>query len=301
MTQQTVASAADLSALRLRQRSWWQESDLVRRLRRRPGAILGLTILTLLVLSAMFAPMLTPYQPLEPDPFAAFQEPSAAHWFGTDQLGRDIFTRVLYGGRVSLQVGLISVGIAASIGIVAGMLAGFYEGRLDTGIMRIIDVMLAFPNLLLALVIVATLGTGIFKVMIAVGIAAIPTYTRLVRASVLSTKQQAYIEAARTVGAFDLRIMARHILPNIFAPVLVLSTLGVATAILAGASLSFLGLGAQPPAAEWGLMLSQGRDYLRFAWWLTTFPGLAIMLAVLAINLVGDGLRDALDPRLRTL
>ena len=301
MAGRTVASTAELTQVGPQRRSWWQESELLRRLRRSWGALAGLVVLCLLVLSAVFAPVLAPYEPLEPDPFAAFSGPSAKHPFGTDNLGRDILSRVLYGGRISLRVGLVSVAIAASIGIVAGLLAGFYGGWLDTIIMRIIDIKLAFPSLLLALVIVATLGQGIYKVMIAVGIAAVPTYTRLVRSSVLSARQQPYIEAARTIGATDLRIMLQHILPNIFAPVLVLSTLGVATAILAGASLSFLGLGAQPPAAEWGLMLSQGRDHLRIAWWMTTFPGLAIMLAVLAINLLGDGLRDALDPRLRTL
>ena len=300
MTQQ-MATTAELRQVAAQRRNWWQDSYVLRRLRRSWGAMVGLGILLLLVMSATFAPAITRYEPLEPDPFAAFSGPSSNHWFGTDQVGRDIFSRVVYGGRISMRVGLISVGIAASIGIIAGLIAGFYGGWADTIIMRIIDIKLSFPGLLLALVIVATLGQGIFKVMIAVGIAAIPTYTRLVRGSVLSAKQMPYVEAARTIGAGDLRIMAQHLLPNIFAPVLVLATLGVATAILAAASLSFLGLGAQPPQAEWGLMLSQGRDHLRVAWWMTTFPGIAIMITVLAINLFGDGLRDALDPRLRTL
>jgi peptide/nickel transport system permease protein len=301
MVQGTTAATRDTTLALGRTRPWWQQSELVRRLSRSWGALIGSSLLLVLVVSAVLAPLIAPYDPTEPDPFAAYQGPSAAHLFGTDNLGRDILSRVLYGGQISLRVGLVSVGIAASIGVVLGLLAGFYQRWVDNVIMRLMDIKLAFPGLLLALVIVATLGQGIFKVMIAVGIAAVPTYVRLVRASVLSVKQQPYIEAARTIGAHDARLMMQHILPNIFAPVLVLSTLGVATAILAGASLSFLGLGAQPPAPEWGLMLSQGRDHLRIAWWMTTFPGLAIMLAVLAINLLGDGLRDALDPRLRTL
>ena len=300
MAQQMVVPAAELAPMAGRQRFWWQRSEVLRRLRRSWGAMVGLAVLCLMVLAAVFAPAIAPYEPLEPDAFAAFSGPSAKHLFGTDNLGRDILSRVLYGGRISLRVGLISVGIAASIGIVTGLMAGFYGGWTDTIIMRIIDIKLAFPGLLLALVIVATLGQGIFKVMIAVGVAAVPTYTRLVRGSVLAAKEQPYIEAARTIGATDARIMAQHILPNIFAPVLVLSTLGVATAILAGASLSFLGLGAQPPTPEWGVIVSDGRARLRTAWWITTFPGLAIAAAVLAINLVGDGLRDVLDPRLRS-
>ena len=297
MAQQIAVRVDELSPIAARQRFWWQRSEALRRLRRSWGAMIGLAVLCLLVLAAVFAPAIAPYEPLEPDAFAAFSGPSAKHLFGTDNLGRDILSRVLYGGRISLRVGLISVGIAASIGIVTGLMAGFYGGWTDTIIMRIIDIKLAFPGLLLALVIVATLGQGIFKVMIAVGVAAVPTYTRLVRGSVLAAKEQPYIEAARTIGATDARIMAQHILPNIFAPVLVLSTLGVATAILAGASLSFLGLGAQPPTPSWGADLATARRYIIDAPHFSVFPGLAIFFLVLALNLTGDGLRDIMDPR----
>ncbi len=217
----------------------------------------------------------------------------------TDHLGRDILSRLLYGARISLTLGLISVGIAATCGTLLGLVAGYYGGRVDLTAGVLIDVMLAFPGILLALGIVTVLRPGITNAMIAVGIAAIPTYTRLVRGSVLAAKNNVYVEAARVVGCRTPRILWLHILPNVLAPLIVLATLGAAQAILAGAALSFLGLGAQPPTPEWGLMLSEGRRYIRDAWWNSMFPGVAIMLTVLAINLLGDGLRDALDPRLK--
>ena len=270
---------------------------LLRRMLHNRGALLGGTILLALIVSAIGAPWLTARDPLEMNPPDRWLPPDAEHWFGTDNFGRDIFTRVLYGTRISLPMGLISVGLALAISLAAGLLAGYYGGRVDALVMRAVDVMLAFPGLLLALAIVATLGPNLENAMIAVGISAAPTFIRVVRAGVLSAREFDYVEAARATGAPDYIIMVRHILPNIIAPVIVLATLGVAGAMITGAALSFLGLGAKPPAPEWGAMLSEARNYLRLAPWTTTFPGLAIVVAALAINLLGDGLRDVLDPR----
>ena len=279
-------------------RSLWREA--LGRVRRNVGAMVGLIVVVCLVLVALAAPLLTHFDPVALAPMARLQPPNAAHWFGTDAFGRDIFTRVLYGGRVSLQVGFVAVAIALAIGVTLGLLAGYYGGWLDNGIMRIVDVMLAFPGILLALAIISILGPSLVNAMIAVGVSASPTYARVVRGSVLQAKEFAYIEAARQSGARAWRIILMHILPNILGPIVVIATLGIANAIIAGAALSFLGLGAQPPTAEWGLMLSDGRNYLRHAWWISTFPGLAIMITVLAMNLLGDGLRDAIDPRMKS-
>ncbi len=256
-------------------------------------------MLLVLVAAAIVAPLLTPYDPLAMSPAERLQPPSLRHPLGTDMFGRDVFTRVLFGARISLQTGLVSVAIAVGIGVSLGLVSGFYGGRVDRLLMRFVDLMLTFPGILLALVIIAILGPDLFNAMLAVGISASPTYARVVRASVLAAKGQSYVEAARAVGCRNGRIMLRHILPNALAPIIVLATLGVAGAIVSAAALSYLGLGVRPPTPEWGALLSEGRNYLRVAWWLTAFPGLAIMLAVLAINLVGDGLRDALDPQLR--
>lgn len=255
-------------------------------------------VLALLVLAAIFAPLVAPHDPLEQSA-TLLEAPSRAYPFGTDELGRDIFSRVIYGGRISLTVGLIAVAIAASFGTLLGLVAGFMGGALDSTLMRIIDVMLAFPGIILAILIMGTLGSSIVNVMIAVGIGAIPWYARTVRGSTLVVKQYDFVLAARASGASTQRLMLRHVLPNVLAPVIVLGTVGIAGAILAISGLSFLGLGAQPPSPEWGSMLSQSRIYLTRAWWITTFPGLAIMVSVLAINIIGDALRDALDPRLR--
>lgn len=230
---------------------------------------------------------------------AVMQPPSAEHWMGTDELGRDIFSRVIYGARISMQVGVIAVGIALTVGTLLGMLAGFLGGVVDTLIMRTMDVMLAFPGILLAIAIVAVLGPDLYNTMIAVGIAAIPVYARTARGSTLSVLEFDYVQAATALGASRLRVIFRYVLPNILAPLTVLATVGVATSILSAAGLSYLGLGAQPPTPEWGAMLSEARSYLRSAWWIATFPGLAIMVVVLAFNLFGDGLRDLFDPRLR--
>ncbi len=271
-----------------------------RQLRRNKGAMLSLVFIVILIATAILAPLLAPYDPLAVAVEEQLLPPSSAHWAGTDLFGRDIFSRLLFGARVSLLVGVVAVSIASVPGLILGLIAGYYGRWLDDIIMRLMDMMLAFPGILLALSIVALLGPGLPNAMIAVGIAGIPNYTRLVRGSVLATRRKQFVRAAGAVGCRSGRIVFRHILPNIFAPVLVLATLDVAWAILNASSLSFLGLGAQPPAPEWGAMLSEGRGYLRQAPWIATAPGLAIMLTVLSVNLLGDGLRDALDPRTRT-
>ncbi len=261
-------------------------------------AVAGLIVIAILVFLALFAPVIAPYDPIETSR-DALQSPSWDHLMGTDHIGRDIFSRVLYGGRISLQMGLVAVLIGSIAGTAIGLIAGTYGGVTDNIIMRGIDALMAFPGILLALAITAILGVGLFNAMIAVGIAWIPQFARLVRSSVLQVKEMPYVEAARSIGCGNIRLMTRHIFVNVTTPILVLATLGVASAILVGASLSFLGLGAQPPTAEWGAILSQGRQYMRQAWWIMTFPGIAITVTVMAANLVGDGLRDALDPRLK--
>jgi peptide/nickel transport system permease protein len=269
------------------------------RLRRTANIWIGSIILLVVIFLAVFAPILSSYNPLAVIPAERLKQPDAQHLFGTDDFGRDVFTRVIYGGRLSIQVGLISIALASVTGTFLGIVAGYFGSWVDALVMRLIDLMLAFPSILLALAIVAILGRSLPNVMLAVGVATIPVYTRIVRASTLSVKQMDYILSARAIGCPHWRIMARHILPNIIAPIIVVTTNGIAGAIIAGAALSFLGVGAQPPTPEWGIMLSDGRTFLRSASWITTFPGLAIMITVLAINLLGDGLRDVLDPRLR--
>jgi peptide/nickel transport system permease protein len=273
--------------------------DAFRRLWRNPGAIAGAIVLTAMIVVSVFAPVIAPYDPIAQDSSAIRAAPSADHPFGADTFGRDIFSRVLYGGRMSLPVGFVAVGITAVVGVALGLIAGYYGGRIDTVVMRWVDLMLAFPGILLAMSLVAILGTSLFNLMLAVGIAAIPEYTRVVRGTVLSAREAEYVTAARVSGTRDRAIVLRHILPNVLPPVIVLATLGIAGAIILGSTLSFLGLGIKPPTPEWGNMLSDGRSMIRHQWWVSFFPGLAIMLTVLAINLLGDGLRDALDPRLR--
>lgn len=265
---------------------------------RHRGALVGLVILAALAAMALAAPWISARDPIRTAPREALQAPGARFVFGSDQFGRDVASRVLHGARVSLLVGLISVSIAVGLGAPLGLVSGYYGGRLDALIMRVMDVMLAFPGILLALAIVSVLSPGLGNVMIAVGLSAVPGYARLVRATVLSAREHLYVEAARALGRRDGGILVRDILPNVVAPLIVTATLGLGGAILSAAALSFLGLGSQPPQPEWGRMLSEGRDYLREAWWISTFPGLGILLTVLAMNLVGDGLRDVLDPRL---
>ena len=271
----------------------------LRRLLRQRGAVLGLAILAALALMALAAPWLSPRDPIKTSPREALQAPGPRFLLGSDQYGRDVASRALHGARLSLTVGLISVTIAVGLGTPVGLMSGYYGGRVDGFVMRVVDVLLAFPGILLALAIVSVLSPGLSNVMIAVGLSAVPNYARLVRASVLSAREQLYVEAARALGSRDLSIVTRYILPNVVAPLIVTGTLGLGTAILSAAALSFLGLGSQPPQPEWGRMLSEGRDYLREAWWISTVPGLGIMLTVLAMNLLGDGLRDVLDPRLK--
>lgn len=280
------------------QRSRWR--DFAHRLSRSKGALVGLVILVGLIAVAALGPTIAPFDPYRPDPTHYLFSPGSPYWFGTDQYGRDVLTRVLYGARLSLVIGLISVGIASVIGVTVGLIAGYYGRWVDSLLMRIIDVMLAFPGILLALGIVSMFKPSLQIVMIAVGISSVPAYARLTRGSVLSAREELYVDAARVIGVPNRRILARHILPNVVAPIIVTATLGTGAAILSAAALSFLGLGAQPPEAEWGRMLSDGRQFLRNQWWIATFPGLAIMLTVLAMNMLGDGLRDALDPRLKT-
>ena len=269
------------------------------RLLRQRGAALGVVILGALAVMALAAPWLSPRDPIKTSPREALQPPGSRFLLGSDQFGRDVASRALHGARVSLTVGLIAVSIAVALGTPVGLVSGYYGGRIDGFMMRVVDVLLAFPGILLALAIVTVLSPGLNNVMIAVGLAAVPNYARLVRASVLSAREQLYVEAARALGSRDVAIVARYILPNVVAPLIVTATLGLGTAILSAAALSFLGLGSQPPQPEWGRMLSEGRDYLREAWWISTVPGLGIMLTVLAMNLLGDGLRDVLDPRLK--
>jgi peptide/nickel transport system permease protein len=272
---------------------------LAHRLVRRPGALLGAVVIALVVAVALLAPVLAPHDPIAINPIIRRQHPSRTHLLGTDELGRDVLSRVIYGARVSLQVGLIAISIALTIGTLLGVAAGYLGSWIDTFIMRLMDVMLAFPGILLAIVVVAILGPGLYNVMIAVGVEAIPVYARAARGSTLAVREIEYVVAARALGASHARIVRRHVLPNIVAPLIVLASIGIAGSILAAAGLSYLGLGAQPPTAEWGAMLSSARTYVRDAWWMATFPGLAIMIVVLALNLFGDGLRDILDPRLR--
>ena len=267
---------------------------------RQRGALIGLAILALLATAAVAAPWLSARDPIRTAPREALQPPGGRFMLGSDQFGRDVASRVLHGGRISLLVGVISVSIAVGLGAPLGLVSGYYGGRVDALIMRVMDVMLAFPGILLALAIVSVLSPGLGNVMIAVGLSAVPGYARLVRATVLSAREHLYVEAARALGGRDGGILVRDILPNVIAPLIVTATLGLGGAILSAAALSFLGLGSQPPQPEWGRMLSEGRDYLREAWWISTFPGLGILLTVLAMNLVGDGLRDVLDPRLKT-
>ncbi|MBI4278507.1 MAG: ABC transporter permease [Armatimonadetes bacterium] len=263
------------------------------------GALLGAGIVCLFILVGMFAPRLSPYDPLASHLPNSLQKPSLRHPLGFDEFGRDILSRVMHGSRISLLIALGATGSACILGVSIGLAAGYRGSWVENVALRLTDVMLAFPGILMALAIIAVLGRGTGNVMVAIGIYFTPFYVRLVRGLVLSVKERDYVEAARGVGATDLRILYRHIVPNILGPVIVQTTLNIGAAILITSSLSFLGLGVQPPTPEWGVMLANGRTYLRVAPHVATFPGLAIMLVVLGFNLLGDGLRDALDPTLR--
>jgi peptide/nickel transport system permease protein len=264
-------------------------------------ATVGMLIIAGVLILAVAGPSIAPYDPLIPVPLARLQGPSATHWFGTDSIGRDILSRIIYGARISLTIGVISVAISLIPGTLLGLLAGYFGGRIDGGIMRLMDVLLAFPAILLAIFITAILGPSLPNTMIAVGVVYIPHYARIVRSSVLSLKQQLFVQAIRHLGGSHLRVIGRHVLPNAVPPIIVYATLGMGTAVLQAAALGFLGLGAQPPQPEWGAMLSEGRQYIQIAPHVAAFPGVAILLLVLGFNLFGDGLRDVLDPSLRSL
>lgn len=274
-----------------------------KRLRKQKSALFGLGMILFFILTGLLATVIAPepYDVNHPiyNPENGLKPPSSEHWFGTDDLGRDIFSRILFGARISLWVGFFSVAGSIVIGTLLGLLAGFYGKWVDTIISRIFDIMLAFPSILLAIAIVTVLGPSLFNALLAIAIINIPTYGRLVRSRVLSVKEEEYITAARVIGMSGSRILFQHVLPNCLAPIIVQGTLGIATAIIEAAALSFLGLGAQAPQPEWGKMLSDARPYLTTAPWTMIFPGVAIMLTVLGFNLFGDGVRDALDPKLK--
>jgi ABC-type dipeptide/oligopeptide/nickel transport system permease subunit len=273
--------------------------DTLKRLRRNPSAVAGIAILLVLVLAAAFAPLLTPYDPARQSLSDVLQHPSRAHLLGTDQLGRDVLARILFGGRLTLFIGAFAVAVGIVLGVPLGIVSGFYRGATDMIIQRVMDLMLAFTSFLLALTLVSLLGVGLTNVIVAVGISTIPRFARLVRASVLTIREISYVEASRALGAVDRRVLWKHVLPNALAPVIVQATLSMGATILAAAGLGFLGLGVQPPTPEWGAMLGQGRNYIFSNPSVSTFPGIAIFLAVMGFNLLGDGLRDALDPQLR--
>jgi len=264
-------------------------------------AVAGLVVLTLLVVIGIFGEAIAPYGINDIDIANRLQGPSGSHWFGTDDLGRDTLSRVLIAARVSLQVGFIAVGFAIAVGVPIGLVAGYYRGAVDSVLMRMMDVLFSFPAILLAIAILAVLGPGIGNAMIAIGIVYTPIFARITRGSVLVVSEEVYIRAARSLGATDGRIIFRHILPNVLAPIIVQTTLSLAFAILSEAALSFLGLGVQPPNPAWGRMLADGQDFFQQNPWMGIFPGLAILVTVMAFNFVGDGLRDALDPKQKSV
>jgi peptide/nickel transport system permease protein len=277
--------------------SYWGE--IAYRFSRNKLSMAGLIVLIILIIIAVLAPWIAPYPYDEQNLARAKEKPSADHWFGTDNYGRDILSRCIFGARISMQVGVLAVAFAIAVGGLLGAIAAFYGGFIDDIIMRVLDIIYAVPAVLLGIAIAATLGAGLRNLMIAVAVGNIPTYARVVRASVLTVKENEYIEASRSIGSNDSRIIFKHIIPNALAPIIVQATLGVAGAILACATLSFLGLGIQPPTPEWGSMLSSARQYIRQLPHMSVFPGLCIMITVFALNVIGDGIRDAIDPRLK--
>ncbi|WP_347266614.1 ABC transporter permease subunit [Paracoccus sp. (in: a-proteobacteria)] len=275
-------------------------AEFCRRFMRQKVALVSLAFLTLLVAVAILAPLIAPFDPAEPDYNNVLAGPSALHWAGTDAYGRDIFSRIIWGARISLTVGFLSVSLGALVGVSLGIVAGYRGGWIDSAVMRLCDLLLAFPGILLAIAVIAILGPGITNVIYAVAVFSVPVFARLARGTALQLKGAVYVDAARAVGVKDRVIMLRHILPGTLPNVIVYFSMRVGTSILTAAALSFIGLGAQPPSPEWGAMLADGRSYMGVADHLTLFPGLAIFLTVLGFNLLGDGLRDALDPKLRS-
>lgn len=278
---------------------WEARRILWRRFQRNKGAMFGLAIFLTMLVTAVFAPLLAPYDPLEQNYLEAMQLPSAKHWLGTDSFGRDILSRIIYGARIALTVGVLAVLLSMLVGVTLGLISGYYGGVVDTVIMRFMDGLFAFPILILAIALMAILGLGVRNVIIAVAVGYIAPFARVTRGDVLAIKEETYVEAARLTGVSDAAIIVRHILPNVLAPIIVQAALRVSAAIITEAGLSFLGLGPPPPTPVWGSMISEGREFLVIAWHISTFPGLALMLTVVGLNLFGDGLRDTLDPRLK--
>ncbi|TBL75261.1 nickel transporter permease [Paenibacillus thalictri] len=272
---------------------------MVSRFKKNKRAMVGLWMVAIFIIVALLARWIAPYDPFAQNMQIMLESPSWSHPFGTDEFGRDILSRIIYGAQISLMIGIVGVIISVVVGMALGTISGYYGGKADALIMRIMDIFMAFPSFLLALAIVSVLGPSMINVMIAIGIFSVPTFARISRSSVISVKNKEYIEASKAMGASDASIIFKHVIPNSIAPIIVLSTLRIATAILTASGLSFLGMGAQPPTPEWGAMLSTGREYLRTAPHVSTIPGLAIMFMVLAFNMLGDGLRDALDPKMK--
>ena len=268
-------------------------------LKRNRLALAGGCVVGLLFVVSLLAPLLVPFDPNGINAWQVLSPPSWQHWFGTDELGRDVLSRVIYGARISLKVGFVAIGIAVAIGTLVGLVSGYYSGIVDIALMRFVDIMLCFPAFFLILAVIAIREPSIWNIMIVIGLTGWMGVARLVRAETLSIREMDYIMAARCIGCSNFRIIFRHILPNAISPVLVAATLGVAGAILTESALSFLGIGVLPPTPSWGNILTSGKDYIEFAWWLSLFPGLAILVTVLAYNLLGEGIRDALDPRVK--
>jgi peptide/nickel transport system permease protein len=277
----------------MRQKEFWQH------FKRNCMAMAGLTLVVTLFVVSIFAPWLAPYDPDHIDLTQVLMPPNQAHLMGTDTLGRDVLSRIIYGSRVSLKVGFVAVGLATLIGLVVGALAGYYGGWVDASLMRLVDLMLCFPAFFLILAVIAVLEPSIWNIMVVIGLTSWMGVARLVRAEFLSLREREFVTAARALGASDVRLIVRHMLPNALAPVMVSATLGVAGAILTESALSFLGLGVQPPTPSWGNILTAGKDNIEIAWWLSVFPGLAILITVMSYNLLGEGIREAVDPRLK--
>lgn len=280
-----------------RHKSQWKE--IMTRLAKNKLAMAGLIVILLLILTAVLASVIAPYDYATQDLKSTYAAPSKAHLLGTDKLGRDILSRLIYGTRQSLKIGMLSVAIASFLGTIVGSIAGFYGGKTDNILMRILDVYQSIPGMLLSIALAASLGPGINNAIIAIGISTIPAYARIIRASIMTVREKEFIEAATAINASDYRIITKHVLPNAISPLIVEITMNIGNSILAAATLSFIGLGAQPPSPEWGAMLVEGRNYMRDYGYLVIYPGICIMVSVLSFNMLGDGLRDALDPRLK--